>query len=112
MTRWPLRICEEVGAGYLLRFRHRAGVIPIWFLKARGNAVIAIRGCIYFEDETGHRELVFRRQVFHQRFECSGESRMNPLSGIAILAYLLAFGLAVYDRVPITDWLVSHLLPL
>jgi len=37
---------------------------------------------------------------------------MNPLSGIAILAYLLAFGLAVYDRVPITDWLVSHLVPL
>jgi hypothetical protein len=37
---------------------------------------------------------------------------MNPLSGKAIIAYLLAFGLAVYDRVPISDWLASHLLPL
>ena len=78
MTRWPLRICEEVGAGYLLRFRHRAGVIPIWFLKARGNAVIAIRGCIYFEDETGHRELVFRRQVFSSKVRMLGRVSHEP----------------------------------
>ncbi len=37
---------------------------------------------------------------------------MNPLSGIGIIAFLLAFGFAVYDRVPISEWLASHLLPL
>ncbi len=37
---------------------------------------------------------------------------MNPLSGIAIIAFLLAFGFAVYDRVLISDWLANHLLPL
>jgi hypothetical protein len=37
---------------------------------------------------------------------------MNLLSGIAIIGYMLAFGLAVYDRVPISDWLASYLLPL
>ncbi len=37
---------------------------------------------------------------------------MNPLSGIAMIAFLLAFGFAVYDRVPISDWLANHLLPL
>jgi len=37
---------------------------------------------------------------------------MNPLSGIIGIAYLLAYGFAVYDRVPISDWLGSHLLPL
>ena len=37
---------------------------------------------------------------------------MNPLAGIAMIAFLLAFGLAVYDRVPISDWLANYLLPL
>jgi hypothetical protein len=37
---------------------------------------------------------------------------MNLLSGILGASYLLAYGFAVYDRVPISDWLSSHLLPL
>jgi hypothetical protein len=37
---------------------------------------------------------------------------MNPLAVIAVIAYLLALGFAVYDRVPISDWLASHSLPL
>ena len=37
---------------------------------------------------------------------------MKPLSGIAIIAYMLAFGFAVYDRVPISDWLANQLMPL
>jgi len=36
---------------------------------------------------------------------------MNPLSAILGIAYLLAYEFAVYDRVPISDWLRSHLLP-
>jgi len=34
---------------------------------------------------------------------------MNTLSAIAAIAYLLAYGLAVYERIPISDWLTSHL---
>ncbi len=34
---------------------------------------------------------------------------MNTLAGIIGMAYLLAFGLAVYERIPISDWLTSHL---
>ena len=28
------------------------------------------------------------------------------------IAYLLAYGFAVYDRIPINDWLVGHLVTL
>ncbi len=38
-----------------------------------------------------------------------GRDRMNTLAGIVGIAYLLAFGLAVYDRIPISEWLASHL---
>jgi hypothetical protein len=34
---------------------------------------------------------------------------MNTLAGIVGMAYLLAYGLAVYERIPISDWLTSHL---
>jgi hypothetical protein len=34
---------------------------------------------------------------------------MNTLAGIVGIAYLLAFALAVYDRIPISDWLASYL---
>ena len=34
---------------------------------------------------------------------------MKTLAGIVGMAYLLAYGLAVYERIPITDWLTSHL---
>ena len=34
---------------------------------------------------------------------------MNTLAGIVGIAYLLAFALAVHDRIPISDWLASHL---
>ena len=34
---------------------------------------------------------------------------MNPLAGIVGMAYLLAYGLAVYERIPISDWLTSQL---
>ncbi len=37
---------------------------------------------------------------------------MNALAGIIVIAYLLAFGVAVYERIPISDWLASYLLPL
>jgi hypothetical protein len=37
---------------------------------------------------------------------------MKPLSGIAIIAFMLAFGFAVYDRVAISDWLANQLMPL
>jgi hypothetical protein len=37
---------------------------------------------------------------------------MNPLSVIAAISYLLAYGVAIYDRIPISDWLASHLLPI
>jgi hypothetical protein len=33
---------------------------------------------------------------------------MNPLSGIIGIAYLLAYGFAVYERIPISDWLGNH----
>ena len=31
------------------------------------------------------------------------------LYAIAAIAYLLAYGVAVYERIPISDWLTSHL---
>jgi hypothetical protein len=34
---------------------------------------------------------------------------MHALSGIVGIGYVLAYGLAVYDRIPISDWLTSHL---
>jgi hypothetical protein len=34
---------------------------------------------------------------------------MNTLAGIVGIAYLLVYGLAVYERIPISDWLTSHL---
>jgi|KBSMisStaDraftv2_1062788.scaffolds.fasta_scaffold5378315_2 hypothetical protein len=34
---------------------------------------------------------------------------MNPLPGILGMAYLLAYGFAVFERILISDWLVSHL---
>jgi hypothetical protein len=34
---------------------------------------------------------------------------MNTLTGIIGVAYLLAYGVAVYERIPISDWLASHL---
>ncbi len=34
---------------------------------------------------------------------------MKTLAGIVGIAYLLAFALAVYDRIPISDWLANHL---
>jgi hypothetical protein len=34
---------------------------------------------------------------------------MNMLAGIIGVAYLLAYGFAVYERIPISDWLTSHL---
>ena len=34
---------------------------------------------------------------------------MNTLAGIIGIGYLLAYGLAVYERIPISDWLTSHL---
>jgi chromosome partitioning protein len=34
---------------------------------------------------------------------------MNTLSAIAAIAYLLAYGVAVYERIPLSDWLTSHL---
>ena len=34
---------------------------------------------------------------------------MNTLSAIAAIAYLLAYGVAVYEGIPISDWLTSHL---
>ncbi len=34
---------------------------------------------------------------------------MNTLAGCAIIVYLAAFGFAVYDRIPISDWLANHL---
>ncbi len=37
---------------------------------------------------------------------------MNPLAGITVIAYLFAYGVAVYERIPISDWLANHLLPL
>ena len=33
---------------------------------------------------------------------------MNTLAGIVGIAYLLAFALAGYDRIPISDWLASY----
>jgi hypothetical protein len=33
---------------------------------------------------------------------------MNRVAGIIAIVYLFAFGLAVYDRIPIGDWLMSH----
>jgi hypothetical protein len=36
----------------------------------------------------------------------------NTSSSAFAIAFLLAFGFAVYDRVPISDWLANHLLPL
>ncbi len=36
---------------------------------------------------------------------------MNALVGIAIIAYLAVFAFAVYDRLPISDWLANHLPP-
>jgi hypothetical protein len=38
-----------------------------------------------------------------------GRNRTNTLAGIVGIAYLLAFALAVHDRIPISDWLASHL---
>jgi hypothetical protein len=34
---------------------------------------------------------------------------MNALTGIVGIAYLLAYAVAVYERIPIGDWLTSHL---
>jgi hypothetical protein len=34
---------------------------------------------------------------------------MNLLAGIIGGAYLLAYGLAIHERIPISDWLTSHL---
>ncbi len=34
---------------------------------------------------------------------------MNTLAPIVGIAYLLAYGLAVYERIPISDWLTSHM---
>ncbi len=33
---------------------------------------------------------------------------MNALVGIAIIAYLAAFAFAVYERLPISDWLAGQ----
>lgn len=35
---------------------------------------------------------------------------MNSFSVAAGIAYLIAYEIAVYDRVPINEWLASHLL--
>ncbi len=37
------------------------------------------------------------------------EIAMDTLAGIIGIAYLLGFALAVYDRIPISDWLAIHL---
>jgi hypothetical protein len=34
---------------------------------------------------------------------------MHTLSGMVSIGYVLAYGLAVYDRIPISDWLTNHL---
>jgi hypothetical protein len=34
---------------------------------------------------------------------------MHALSGIVGIGYVLAYGLAVYDHIPISEWLTSHL---
>jgi hypothetical protein len=34
---------------------------------------------------------------------------MDTLAGIIGIAYLFAYALAVYERIPISDWLTSHL---
>ena len=60
----------------------------------------------YIKDETSRE-----RQIFNGPQPAEGKD-MNPLAMIAVLAFLLAFGFAIYDRVPISDWLASHLLPL
>jgi len=36
---------------------------------------------------------------------------MNALAGIAVVAYAASLAFAVYERLPISDWLTSHLLP-
>ncbi len=35
---------------------------------------------------------------------------MQLFSIAAGIAYLIAYGVAVYDRVPISEWLAAHLL--
>jgi hypothetical protein len=34
---------------------------------------------------------------------------MNKLAGIVVVAWLLVFAAAVYERLPISDWLTAHL---
>jgi hypothetical protein len=34
---------------------------------------------------------------------------MNPLSGVLGIAYLVAYGFAIYERIPVSDWLISQL---
>ena len=46
---------------------------------------------------------------FYDRFELLRRDHMNTLAGIIGIGYLLAYGLAVYERIPISDWLTSHL---
>ena len=41
--------------------------------------------------------------------EISKRDHMQALSGIVGIAYVLAYALAVYDRIPISDWLTNHL---
>jgi hypothetical protein len=45
----------------------------------------------------------------YDRVGARGRDHMNTLEVIVGMAYLLAYGLAVYERVPISDWLTSHL---
>ena len=39
----------------------------------------------------------------------NGRDRMKKVAGVIGIVYLLAYGLAVYDRIPIGDWLTNHL---
>jgi hypothetical protein len=41
--------------------------------------------------------------------QISKRDHMHALSGIVGIAYILAYGLAVYDRIAISDWLTNHL---
>ncbi len=38
--------------------------------------------------------------------------RMKALAGLAVVVYMAAFAAAVYDRITLSDWLASHLMPL
>ncbi len=80
---------------------------------AHGMPAAIVAGSFFGSDSRGgsapNRS---RRPVLPElRYDCfqRGEIRMNTLAGIIGIAYLLAFAFAVYDRLPISDWLASHL---